>query len=313
MAAECAWLLDRRAIKANEMSAISSFFSGANAAYTVDTLFSTAKPVSATGTSSRAPVATSRGTAAPEQTAGQKALARIVEILTFGSPDATAAPDVKEQLGYITSARGTEADDTLTMTGRALYDLETGAGNDSLILKSATISGIALGDGNDTLQAAGSFIGSVDGGAGDDTIKIKAQLALDVLGGAGKDTIAVSADTIIGLDGGDGDDTLNLEGNRIFASGGAGNDTVTLRQTGTDAVMEYAFGHGGGKDTIASNGPLSIRFDGLSEQDLSISVSGNTLTARINGSEDAISVTLDGTAPSSRFAIENGRTVLKIG
>jgi hypothetical protein len=313
MAAECAWPFDRRAIKVNEMNAISSFFSGANAAYTVDTLFSSAKPASATGTSSRAPVATSGGTAVPSETAGQKALARIVEILTFGSPDATAAPDVKEQLGYITSARGTATDDTLTMTGRAVYNLDTDAGHDSLTLKSASISGIALGDGNDTLQAAGSFIGSVDGGAGDDTIKIKAQLALDVLGGAGKDSLSVSADTIVGLDGGDGDDTLNLEGNRIFATGGAGNDTVTLRQTGSDAVMEYAFGRGGGKDTIASNGPLSLRFDGLSEKDLSMTVSGNTLTARINGSDDAISVTLDGTSLTSRFVTENGQTVLKIG
>jgi hypothetical protein len=295
------------------MSAISSFFSSANAAYTVDTLFSTVKSADPSDTPSRAPATAPSATDARTETAGQRALSRIVEILTLGLPETANAPDVTEQLGYITSARGTATDDTLTMTGRALYNLDTDAGNDSLTLKSASISGIALGDGNDTLQAAGSFVGSVDGGTGDDMIKIKAQLALDVLGGAGKDSISVSAETIIGLDGGDGDDTLNLEGNRIFAAGGAGNDTVTLRQTGTDAVMEYAFGRGGGKDTIASNGPLSIRFDGLSEKDLTVSVSGNTLTARINGSDDAILVTLDGTSLTSRFVTENGRTVLKIG
>jgi Ca2+-binding RTX toxin-like protein len=295
------------------MSAISSFFSSANAAYTVDTLFSTVKSADPSDTPSRAPATAPSATDARAETAGQRALSRIVEILTLGLPETINAPDVTEQLGYITSARGTATDDTLTMTGRALYNLDTDAGHDSLILKSGTISDIALGDGNDTLQAAGSFIGSVDGGAGDDTIKIKAQLALDVLGGAGKDSLSVSADTIVGLDGGDGDDTLNLEGNRIFATGGAGNDTVTLRQTGSDAVMEYAFGRGGGKDTIASNGPLSLRFDGLSEKDLTVSVSGNTLTARINGSDDAISVTLDGTSLTSRFVTENGQTVLKIG
>jgi hypothetical protein len=292
------------------MSTINSFFSNANAASYVDTLFSASRPSTAPGFSATNNSAFAGANAAG--TAGERALARIIEILTLGGSDAAPAAEIDEQMGYITGGSGTESADTLTVTGRAIYNIDTGAGDDALTMKSASVSGIALGEGADTLQAAGSFIGSVDGGEGDDDIQIKAMLALDILGGAGNDTLKVSADTIIGLDGGDGDDTLNLEGSRIFATGGAGNDTVSIRTTGSDAEANYGFGRGGGQDKVASNGALTLQLGGLSESDMTLSVSGNTLTAKVNGSDDMITVTLDSDSLTYRFAVEDGQTVLKL-
>lgn len=293
------------------MSAVNSFFSNANAASYVDTLFSASRPPAGANFSTISSY-NSTGNAGND-TAAQRALSRIVEILTLGGGDSADTADIDEQLGYITSGSGTDAADQMTVTGRAIYNIETGAGDDVLTMKSADISAVSLGDGKDTLKTAGSFVGSVDGGEGDDDIQIKAMLALDILGGAGNDTLKVAADTIIGLDGGDGDDTLNLEGNRIFATGGAGNDSVSIRTSSPDAVVEYGFGRGGGQDKLASTGALSLQLGGLTESDVTLSVSGNTLSAKINGSDDMITVTLDSEALTYRFASENGQTVLKIG
>jgi hypothetical protein len=292
------------------MSAINSFFSNANAASYVDTLFSASRPSGASSFSSERFAA--HGATGSSETAGQRALARIVEILTLGSDETAGAADIDEQLGYITGGNGTEGADELTVTGRGIFRIDTASGNDTLTLKSAEISDISLGDGADSLKSAGSFIGAVDGGEGDDDIQIKAMLALDILGGAGNDTLKVAADTIIGLDGGDGDDTLNLEGTRIFATGGAGNDTVSIRMTGSDAEASYGFGRGGGQDKVASNGALTLQLGGLGENDMTLSVSGGTLTAKVNGSDDMVTITLDSDALTYRFAVEDGQTVLKL-
>lgn len=297
------------------MSAINSFFTSANASLYVDTLFSAAK--SSTSTSSSSAASGNRmpyGVDENGQTAGQRALSRIIDILTLGGEDASNAADIDEQIGYVTGGTGTEGDDTLTVTGRGIYNLDTGEGNDTLTLKSALISGVTTGNGDDTVKAAGSFIGSVDGGDGNDDIQLKASLALDVLGGAGDDTLKVSADAIVGLDGGDGNDSLTLEGNRIFATGGAGDDTVSIETTGEDAVVEYGFSTGGGKDTVTSNGPLSVALGGLSETDLAVTITGNTLTAAISGSDDTISVTIDeASSLTYSFTVKDGQTMLKIG
>ncbi|WP_145634734.1 RTX toxin [Neorhizobium alkalisoli] len=293
-----------------------AFYRNANAASYASVLF--------TGSASTAAASTARQSVSSSEsetgvsTAAQKALARITEILALGNGTADDGAGVSETYGYITSATGTEDDDKLTLTGRAVSNLTSGGGDDTVMIKSDTVSNIDSGEGNDTLQIKGELINDIQAGSGDDKIELAAKLVLDVSGGDGNDDIKVSGDTLINIDGGDGDDRMYLEGNRIFASGGAGNDTVTIHQTGKDSVAEYTFGKGDGQDTVASDGSLSVRFDGYTEDDLSISVIGNVLTARVKGSDDKISVTLANEALNDgkltyAFAMDQGQTVLKIG
>jgi hypothetical protein len=308
-------------------SITNSFYRNSNAATYASLLFT--GPSVSTGQPSGSAQGFGSGSAGgiePDtQGPAQRALARIVEILALGKGDDSSEVSVSESLGYITHASGGEGDDSLTMTGRAVYNVESGAGDDTLMVKTASLSGLYAGDGADKVQAKAGLLRGIDGGAGKDDIQLAGKLAMDVSGGGDADSIRISAETMTGIDGGDGDDTLYLEGRRIFASGGAGNDTVTIHQTGKPAgkgVVEYTFGKNGGKnggqDTIATDGPISLRFDGYLEKDVSISVKDNVLTASIKGSDDRITVTLDekalkGGALSYGFAFDKGQAVLKIG
>lgn len=291
------------------MSTISGFFRSPTASRDIDLLFSTPKSSSTPATSNNR----IRDVEMAGPTASQQALSRIIEIITLNSADTENSSDIEEQLGYVTAGTGSEGDDTLTVTGRGISSLDTGNGDDVLTLKSASISDIRSGDGNDVIKASGDFVGAVDGGDGNDDIQLKASLALDILGGSGNDTIKLAADTIRGLDGGDGDDSLTLEGNRIFARGGLGNDDVSIKPTGENAVIEYGFTRGDGQDVVRSNGPLSLALGSLTADEMDIQVSGNTLTASVKGSEDKITVALDGkSAATYRFAVKDGQTMLMI-
>ncbi|MBP1850761.1 RTX toxin [Rhizobium halophytocola] len=292
------------------MTVINAFYRNANAVSYADQLFGNGQQAPGTG------FGQSSGTALNGyvgNAAADRALARIVEILSLG-PDAGDAPAVSETMGYVTGAAGTDGDDTMTLTGRGINDLNAGAGNDRITAKSASITNIAGGGGKDTLQLSAAFVGGIDGGADDDEIGIIGKLALDIAGGAGDDTIKIAADTIIGADGGDGDDTMTLEGTRIFASGGRGNDTVTIRQKGSDAYAEYAFAAGDGEDRINTDGPLAIRFTGIAPDALTVTRSGDTLTASVAGSNDKITVTLDGGQDATYSLVaDEGGYVLKVG
>lgn len=304
-------------------SAINPFhrsFSASDAAL----LFSPATGSSAT-TSSRAPLISGgtleSGFQNDARNSGQRALARIVEILELsGAAEDAGGTSVSETMGYVTQARGTDGDDKLTIDARAAYGIESGAGNDTLTIRAGGLSGLSAGDGNDSVKAVAAFLGGIDGGEGNDEIALSGKLAMDIYGGAGDDTIRIAADTIIGADGGDGDDVLQLEGNRIFAYGGAGNDTVSFTRTGKaeDSVFEYGFGRGDGQDTVTSNAPIALRLTGYSKDDLEISITGNALTARFKGSDDRITVTLDSTRTDSAaatfgFAFDQGDLMLKVG
>ncbi|MFD1746165.1 RTX toxin [Rhizobium helianthi] len=293
------------------MSMISSFFKSPDAARNIDLLFSTVRSgASQPLTGYRFP----SSSASAEITASQRALSRIIEIITLNASQPTAKASMDEKLGYVTAGTGSEGDDALTVTGRGIANIDSGEGNDTLTLKSNSISDIRTGNGNDVIKAAGSFVSSVDGGDGNDDIQLKATLALAILGGAGKDVMKVAANTIRDLDGGDGDDTLTLEGNRIFARGGAGNDQVSLKATGRNAYMEYGFGRGDGQDVIRSSAPLSLALGALAANELNVVVSGNSLTASVKGSQDTITVTLeDETAATYRFTVKDGQTMLVIG
>lgn len=255
------------------------------------------------------------------ETAGQKALARIAEILALR--DASDGDDaaVQESLGYITTARGTEGDDKLTFDAKAVYNIDTGGGADTVTARSTALVGLSTAAGNDSLTASARYIGEVDMGQGDDEVKLSGGLVMNVTGGDGNDRITIAGEALIGIDGGAGDDTIILEGTRIFASGGTGDDTVTITRTDMksgNAIAEYGFSRGDGTDTITTNGSLALRLDGYQEKDVTVTVTGNTLTATFAGSSDKITLTIDpaslsGKALTYGFALDQGSTVLKIG
>jgi hypothetical protein len=133
---------------------------------------------------------------------------------------------------------------------------------------------------------------------------------------------------MLDIDGGDGDDTLYLEGSRIFAAGGAGNDTITIRNTGGNPA-ELSFSKGDGRDAIGTNGPIDIRFAypatfrsgaasfAFAPEDLDISVSEGRLIVRSKLSDDAITVdfeagALEQSVPKFTFELDQGDYVLKV-
>ncbi len=302
------------------MTVINSFYRNPNALSYATQLFSASSSVrtdaAATSSWSRQDDETPF-----TETTGQKALARIVEILALRDAATEEGASVDETLGYITGGKGTEGEDKLTFDARSVYNIDSGAGDDTVTAKAAALASISTGAGNDSLSASASFISDVDAGEGDDTLKLTGQLVMNVTGGDGKDALTVAGEALIGIDGGAGDDAMTLEGTRIFASGGAGNDTVSIKRTdmkADNAIAEYGFARGDGEDTINTNGSLKLRFAGYDEKDVTISVDGNTLTATFAGTSDRISVTLDQPALSGQgltygFAYDQGRTVLTIG
>ncbi|THV25691.1 RTX toxin [Peteryoungia ipomoeae] len=299
------------------MTTINSFYRNPNAASYMMQLF-TASP-------SQAPVREAirsvQSQSVPSETAGQRALSRIIEILALRDAPLAQEPAVDGSLGHITAASGSDGDDKMTFSSRSVFGVETGAGADLVTAKAAYLASVSLGEGADTLRASGSFIDAIELDVGDDVAELSARLIMNVSGGDGDDQITAAGYALIGIDGGDGADKLTLEGTRIFASGGRGDDTVVFKRTDTsadNAIAEYAFARGDGRDKIASNGALTIRFDGYSERDVQIVVQGETLTASFAGSQDALSVTLDkgalkgGALPYS-FGLQDGQTILRIG
>lgn len=105
------------------MTVINSFYRNPNAqAYAIQ-LFSASSPV-------RPPPEPARSLAGGDdrtftETAGQKALARIAEILALRDVSVGDQASVEESLGFITAAQGTEADDKLTFDATAVYNVTT--------------------------------------------------------------------------------------------------------------------------------------------------------------------------------------------
>jgi hypothetical protein len=299
------------------MTSINSFYRDPNAVANATQLFSSVKTeVAQSNTTFQRPKSADDGMSL---SSGQRALSRIIEILSLGDSAPTDQASVSESIGYITGVSGTAGEDTLTFTGRGVYNVDTGNGNDSVIAKSAAIAGVSLGDGKDSLKASGGLIADIDGGAGDDDIQLTGALIMNVAGGDGDDSIKASGQALIGIDGGNGNDTMYLEGTRIFASGGNGNDVVTIHQTDKEhGIADYAFAAGDGQDTITTDGPLSIRFSGYQQSDLTISQKDNNLIITMKGSEDKITLSLDdgsNTNPavlSYQFVSDGGQTVLKV-
>lgn len=298
------------------MVGISSFFKGAYAAQYASQLFSRG-PQANLSASANSSQQSFHGSQQPGYSnAAERALARIVDILSTSDEAGSGDAGVSEAMGYITSAYGTDGDDKMTLTGRAIYNADTGRGDDTLIVKSDAVSTVDTGEGDDSLNIAASFTADIEASDGNDTIKIAADLALGVSGGAGDDDIKISARTILGVDGGDGNDTLYLEGSRITASGGKGDDTVTLSGGGKGDVT-YNFAKGDGKDTLNVNTPLTVRFTaGYIRDDLDIKVSDDQL--QINGADgDTITINLAGDlagkTPQYSWNAKDGTLSLQIG
>lgn len=299
-----------------DVSAINAFYRNANVSQYVTQLFTANTPLTSSTNSSARDQQNDSDTGYVRNDVAERAMARIIEIVSLGKDTGTAetSTTVSESFGHITGATGTSDADTLTMDTRSVYGIDMGAGDDAITARADRAANISGGAGKDAINISADVANGIHGDDGDDTINISGKLVLDVDGGSGDDTIKVAADTIRGVTGGAGNDTMTLEGNRIYASGGTGDDTVTITQTGRNAVAEYGFARGDGSDTITSNGALSIRFSGLTDKDVEVSVSGNTLTAKVAGSDDQISLTLtDGDASNFSWTLDGGNYVLKVG
>lgn len=300
------------------MSSINAFYRSSSAGQYASQLFSSSRPSSTSYASEKNSWNNDRTTSTyvPGASAAEKAISRIIEILTLGDAETEDKGSVDEAFGHITGAKGTKGDDTLTFAGRSVSNVEAGAGKDVVTVKTTTASSIDGGDGDDQINLAARFVNDITGGLGDDKIEISATTVLGVDGGESKDTIKVSADTALGISGGAGDDNIYLEGKRLSASGGTGNDAVTfnIKSGGT---AEYLFAKGDGKDTISANGALDIKLTGYMPSDLTITASDNKLTVSFKGSEDKLTLdfakgSLGAAKPDYGFAMDKGALVLKI-
>jgi Ca2+-binding RTX toxin-like protein len=263
-------------------------------------------------------------------TATDRALAKIVSLIwEMENGGGEKQTSVDESNGYILNATGTEEADKIDMKAISAFQISTGAGDDTVTVKAGSLAALDAGDGNDTVNLAAGYLADVDGGDGDDKIHIAGDLADTVSGGAGNDEIKISANAMLGISGGDGNDTLYLEGKRIFASGGAGDDSFTINSTG-DGVTELSFIRGDGKDVVNTNAATDIRlsssiFDpqssgtgsALTPDDLDIAVSDNRLVLRVKDSADMVTINFDkgaleGKVPSFSFDMDNGSYVLRI-
>jgi hypothetical protein len=264
-------------------------------------------------------------------TATDRALARIVSLIwEMENPGEDKGMTVDESGGYVLNAKGTDGADTIDMKAISAFQISSGNGDDTVTVKAGSLAQLDAGTGNDTVNLAAGYLADIDGGEGDDTIRVSGDLADGVSGGDGSDEIKISATAMLGVSGGKGDDKFYLEGGRIFTSGGAGDDTFTINRSG-DGVTELSFGRGDGKDVVKTNGPIDIRLSGaamfgpgnpgistaLSEGDLDIAVSDNSLVLRVKDSGDMVTISFDrgaleGKMPRFSFELDNGSTVLRV-
>lgn len=264
-------------------------------------------------------------------TATDRALARIVSIIwdmeNGGNAEKTS---VDETGGYILYATGTDEADTIDMKAISAFQISSGDGDDTVTIKAGSLAQFDAGDGNDTVNLSAGYLADIDGGGGDDAIRLAGDLADGVSGGEGNDEIKISARAMLGVSGGAGNDTFYLEGRRIFAAGGAGDDSFTINRDG-DGVTELSFGRGDGKDVVNTNGPIDIRLStpalfgpdataaspALAPEDLDISVGDGRLVLRVKDSADMVTINFDkgaleGTTPSFALEMDGGSYVLRV-
>jgi len=177
----------------------------------------------------------------------------------------------------------TDGDDNITgyATDETIHGL---GGNDTLIGGGGDDS--VFGDtGNDVVHGLDGN-DSLEGGIGDDYLS----------GGVGDDTVH----------GGEGDDSLSGNNGDDILTGGTGND----RFSGDKGNDTYVFNLGDGQDTISNYDPNvdsidTLRFgEGITNNDLLLTPSGNDLLISINGTTDQITLSEHFYGTESLYALD---------
>ncbi|MBL0943036.1 MAG: hypothetical protein IBJ04_01735 [Hydrogenophaga sp.] len=133
------------------------------------------------------------------------------------------------------------------------------------------------------------------GTTGNDTLSGTPFYSDRLVGGAGNDTLnAIGSNDV--LDGGEGDDVLNANGNQGTTHiGGQGNDTLN----GSFMADTYVFNRSDGADTINDNGYPSMDAaykdrllfgEGITEEDLWFSRTGNDLRIQVIGDDGQVQI-----------------------
>ena len=228
---------------------------------------------------------------------------------------------------------GTDGDDALSGWSRSLADggdsndvidvwsdsvVDAGAGNDSVRAWSGSVvyggagndqidvwsdSAVDAGDGDDMVRAWSNTV--TMGGAGNDTISAWSDSQVD--GGAGNDAISVwsngrayggSGDDTISarvggyVEGGAGDDTIDAD-NGTIVSGGTGDDVISA-----DRGATVLFNVGDGKDTFFALRDVTIKLgEGLSAENMNVTMSGNRATLSFGDGSDQLTLNLTGVYP----------------
>ncbi|MER9136978.1 autotransporter [Mesorhizobium sp. M0830] len=146
-------------------------------------------------------------------------------------------------------------------------NLDTGAGDDTVVIQAGSIQDINLGDGTDRAAISGGAtqVGDVTGGVGDDEITVgileteegvfySAPTVGFIYGGDGSDTITIAGGNVAAVDAEAGDDKVSIGGDaavELDVDGASGNDIITVG--GNATIGGNIFGNGG-NDTVNING-----------------------------------------------------------
>lgn len=194
-----------------------------------------------------------------------------------------------------------------------MANLNTGAGDDKVVIQAGSIQDIDLGEGNNSLEMIGGEIdGSVIGGDGIDTITLGNDTSVtdgnsgvvtgSVFTNGGADIVTIKNGAIVYGDSeggdaiglGDGDDHFTMTGGILDGSlsGDGGNDTLVVSG---GAIRSYVTGNAGDDQiTINGNAAVDLYVDGDIGND-TITVGGKaTIGGSIFGNEGDDTVNING-------------------
>ncbi len=229
-------------------------------------------------------------TTAASATDIQAAVANNASVITYTAPEGTSDAGKTISLELTSDQKAvlldTEASLDVSWTTVAGDPvLQTGSGDDQIIISGDGSMYIDSGAGNDTVVGS-SGNDTILGGAGDDIL----------LGGAGNDTI----------NGGDGNDLINGGVGNDSISGGAGNDTI-VAGTGNDTVDG-----GSGYDVIELAGNVSDYTTSVEDGVLTLKHSTTSTTVSDDGDTTTTITTVDATTIISNAEIlsfSDGNTI----
>ncbi|MBX7105225.1 MAG: beta-propeller fold lactonase family protein [Gemmataceae bacterium] len=206
----------------------------------------------------------------------------------------------------LTVTAGVNADTVTVNNPSGPFTLNTGAGQDSVIVVAATNAGpnvVNLGQDNDTLTLNGSAQSlTIDGGSETDSLVVDRSAATSPLTGT------LTATQLTGL-GGAATTFSNLEG--LALTLGAGNDTFTINATGSGLAPTVNPGDGDDSVTLTSVGTKATTIGTSEGSDTIRVVFGNIPTTQYAGLVNFSTETLlvDHTAATSgrKWTVGGGR------